>query len=112
MEHATHHQCQHHLQHALPWAHPLRLAVAIFGSKNATLQDGQAVELLELCAHLRSRLQDEEEHLAAAARLEGETWAAIADSLGVSRQAAQQRFSVRQVLDGAGDPELPYPATP
>ncbi len=43
----------------------------------------------------RQALAEREYAAVLAARLERATWEAIADSLGVSRQSAHERFSVR-----------------
>jgi hypothetical protein len=55
--------------------------------------------VLDWVGQVRARLADTEAELAAAvtrARQHGHTWTAIAEHLGITKQAAQQRFGTRQ----------------
>jgi hypothetical protein len=60
---------------------------------------GGPVSLLEWISQARARLAAAETELVGAvtrARQDGQSWAAIAASLGTTRQAAQQRFGARR----------------
>lgn len=53
------------------------------------------LELLSLTAERRREIEREESELARRARMEGFAWQAIADALGVSRQAVHKKHGKR-----------------
>jgi hypothetical protein len=62
--------------------------------------------LLDWIGQAHARLADAESEVTAAvtrARLHGHSWAAIAGRLGISRQAAQQRFGTPRQRDADND---------
>jgi hypothetical protein len=54
--------------------------------------DADPLDGLAAVATLRHRLDEQADHLALTARRQGVPWAAIGDALGMSKQAAQQRW--------------------
>jgi len=53
---------------------------------------GDGIDQLEAILALRHELDEQEDHAALTARGEGATWQEIGDALGITRQAAQQRW--------------------
>ncbi len=72
-----------------------------------------ALEVLTDIAGLRAYLNDREDHAALSARQRGATWEQIGTALGITRQAAQQRWGhITDPIDliADRDPEgLPVP---
>lgn len=82
----------------------------------ATIATGpqQPVEHLATVAHLRWMLDQAQQQLVDGARAEGATWGQIARALGVSRQAARQRYGISHPEPDRDQLQLwPYaPTTP
>jgi hypothetical protein len=49
-------------------------------------------EAIDLSAGRQSRLDEQADHLALTARRQGASWVAIGEALGMTKQAAQQRW--------------------
>ena len=65
------------------------------GQAATRLPHAQPIDLLDWVTQAQARLRDAQTELAAAvtrARQSGQPWTAIGASLGITRQAAQQRF--------------------
>lgn len=63
------------------------IQIAEYGDMDANTLH-RVASFVQLAASLEAELRAEVKH----ARNMGETWAAIGDTLGITRQAAQQRF--------------------
>jgi len=68
----------------------------------------QALDVLEAIAGLRSQLAGQEDYAALRARQQGATWEEIGTALGVSKQAAQQRWGAVSEFAGMGRGEVRY----
>jgi hypothetical protein len=73
------------------------------GAAPMPLPPGPAVDVLDWVAQADTAIRHAQRHLAAAvirARQNGRSWTEIASRLGISRQAAQQRFGGHPLLRG------------
>jgi hypothetical protein len=68
----------------------------------------QALDVLDAIAGLRSQLAEQEDYAALRARQQGATWEQIGTALGVSKQAAQQRWRAISEFAGMGKGEVRY----
>ncbi len=67
-----------------------------------------ALDVLDAIAGLRRQLVDQEDFAALRARQHGATWEQIGAALGVSKQAAQQRWGAVSAFAGMGADEVRY----
>lgn len=70
-----------------------RLAHVIGSSGVGELEAGSIRRPLSIVSARIAELQSHQRELVALARANGETWGVIGDLLGMTRQAAQQRFA-------------------
>lgn len=70
----------------------------------ASMKDGDAASLLYALRLARLDLEKAEVNAVREARFGGMTWLEIGNSLGVSKQAAQQKYGSKKP---AGSPDLP-----
>lgn len=76
--------------------HLVRLAKTAY---SVTAEPQDALDLLEDVVRLQWMLDQARQHLVSGARDDGRNWGQIGSALGISRQAARERYG----LDPAGD---------